>query len=500
MRPVKRRVIGVVLSALVSALLVYFGDLREARAVPSFARKYQTSCQTCHTIYPMLNPFGEAFRRNGYRFPSQNGSVDSDSVKSPMIPLGQEEYKKTFPDSVWPSQIPESVPLSVMFNGALNVYFPNSDAHDGAGNTFNWGGILGEFHLFAAGSFSDTLTYFTQVTIATDNPIDIETGYLLWNDIIGPAHAVNLWVGRLFAPQLSSFGLHSDYLQDTRGPAISVVGLYNGTGSFTLGQGHTDGAELNGILFHRLGWSLGWVASSAASGLKAPNVEDVYAHIGVKSGGVALDGEGKYGPNVPDPQKPWAEKALTLDVFGYHGLDVLDNGTGSVTGGTAVPFAQRDRFDALGGTLRAQYDSLVLDTGIQLERHQRPYPGTPATAAPGGAAIPGVPNYADATAVVQWNELDYVVFPWLVPGVRTELTRATVDASNPISLFRLIPGLALLIRPNIRAILTADFERAYGMPVAGSWAPSGGAVVAPGPGQASMFEAEQITATVSAAF
>ncbi len=502
MRPVSRRAIGILLASLLAALLVTFGGLRDAHAVPSFARKYQTSCLTCHTVYPTLNPFGEAFRRNGYRFPNQNGSVDADSVKSPMIPLGQEEYKKSFPNSVWPSQIPEVGPLSVMFNGQVAVNMPDSDAHTAAGNTYNWGGLVGELHLFGAGSFSDTVTYFTQLTFSTDagSPVDIETAYLLWNDVIGPSHAVNLWVGRLFAPQLSSYALHSSYLSDARPPAVSIIGLYNGSGSFTLGQGHTDGAELNGILMHRVGWSFGWVASSAASGLNAPNAEDVYAHIGVKSGGVALDGEGKYGPNVPDPAKPWAEKAITVDGFAYHGLSVLDNGTGTATGAPTSPFAQRDRVDAVGASLRAQYDSLQLDSGLQFERHARPYAGSPATALPSGTTLPGVPDYTDAKAIVQWNELSYVVFPWLVPALRTEYTRATYESSNPVSLLRVIPGVAMLVRPNIRVVVAGDIERAYGMPASGSWGAAGGAIVAPGPGQSSNFEAEQLTATVSAAF
>jgi hypothetical protein len=56
-----------------AALLAIFGSLvavaPPAAAIPVFARKYGTSCQTCHTIYPKLTPFGEAFRRNGFRFP-----------------------------------------------------------------------------------------------------------------------------------------------------------------------------------------------------------------------------------------------------------------------------------------------------------------------------------------------------------------------------------------------------------------------------------------------
>jgi len=506
MRPVHRQGVAVLLVALVAAMLATFAGVRKADALPSFARKYQTSCLTCHTIYPVLNPFGEAFRRNGYRFPSQKGSVDSDSVKSSMIALGQEEYKKTFPNSVWPSNIPDAIPLSVMFNGAVTMNIPGSDAHAAAGNTFDWGGIIGEFHLYGAGALSDTLTYMTQVTLTQtgDNGIqgDIETAYLLWNDIIGPDHAVNLWLGRLWNPQLTSFGLNSSYLGDTRMPGVSVIGLYNNSGAFALGAEtvHNDGIELNGILKHRFAYSVGWLASHTGSGLNALNAEDAYAHIGIKSGGVALDGEGKYGPNVPDPAKPWAEKAITVDVFGYHGLNVLDNGTGTVAGGSATAVAQPDRFDAFGGTIRAQYDSLVLDGGGQFEWHSHPYMGTPATANPNGNTTPGVADYTSAHGVVTWGELDYVIWPWFVPGVRAEYTLGTAEGSSAFSLLRVVPGVAMLVRPDVKVVVTGDFETAQGAPVAGSWAPAGGNIVGPSAGTQSAFKAETVSAVVAVAF
>lgn len=497
--------------AVVAAVTVYFLSMREAGAVPSFARKYQTSCMTCHTVFPVLNPFGEAFRRNGYRFPSQNGSVDSDAIKAPAIPLGQEEYTKTFPDSVWPDKIAEAIPLSVMFNGRVPINFPDSDAKEAAGNVFTWSGIQAELHVFGAGAFNDSLTYFTQLTIASAGGVDIETGYLLWNDVVGPAHLVNVWVGRLFAPQLTSFGLHSDYLADTVQPAVSVAGLYNPSGSFTLGQGHTDGVEINGIAAHRFDYAIGWVASSAATGLKMPNAEDVYAHIGVKSGGVALDGEGKYGPNVPDPRKPWAEKSITLDVFAYHGLTRLDNGTGIAP---TTPILQNDRFNAVGAVVHAQYGSLLDTAGIQLESHSRPYQGTAATPNTNGSPLPGAPNFANATAIVLYDEINYVVWPWLVPGVRFEYTRLSLDTSAPNldprnghfgSLARVIPGVAMLVRPNIRVALIADFETAYGLPPAASWGAAGGLLVpnkydSAGKYEQNAFEAEQITATLNVAY
>src|SRR5512135_325317 len=89
-----------------------------ARAIPAFARKYGTSCLTCHTAYPKLTPFGEAFRRNGYRFPG----VDSDYVKQETVPLGQGQNMKPFPESVWPASIPVSVPVAIGANGQMQVY------------------------------------------------------------------------------------------------------------------------------------------------------------------------------------------------------------------------------------------------------------------------------------------------------------------------------------------------------------------------------------------
>ncbi len=512
MRPVHRLGTQLTLAALAVLLLVTFTNERRAEAVPSFARKYQTSCLTCHTVYPVLNPFGEAFRRNGYRFPSQKGSVDSDAVKASMVALGQEEYKKSFPNSVWPSSIPDAVPLSIMFNGAATMNVPGSDAQKQAGNVFTWGGLLGELHIFGAGSLSDTLTYFSQVTIAQDGSsganVDIETAYLLWNDIVGPDHAVNLYIGRLFAPQLSSFGLHSDYLTDTRQPGVSVVGLFNPSGSFVLGQGHTDGIEASGILFHRLGWSAGWVASTNGAGFNNINAEDAYVHIGVKSGGVALDGEGKYGSNVPDATKPWAEKSITVDVFGYHGLNVLDNASGPVPGGSGTAVQQRDAFNAIGATARGQLDSFQLDVGAQFEWHNQPMQAAPATVpagAPAGTTLPGIPNYQGAQGLVTFGELDYVIFPWLVPGVRAEYTvgyapsAGSLPSSN-FSLLRVIPGVAMLVRPDVRVLITGDLETAKGVPTTGAWGAAGGITQPLPTGAQTTFQAETITATANVAF
>ncbi|MFI5202105.1 MAG: hypothetical protein ACHQNE_06935, partial [Candidatus Kapaibacterium sp.] len=60
-----------------SALILLFSavgasmmlDAPDANAVPVFARKYHTTCFTCHTTPPLLNDFGLRFQANGYELP-----------------------------------------------------------------------------------------------------------------------------------------------------------------------------------------------------------------------------------------------------------------------------------------------------------------------------------------------------------------------------------------------------------------------------------------------
>jgi hypothetical protein len=75
----KRRVdyhVFSVLSAII-VLTVLLADTRPAsafpvpgaavRALPAFARKYGMPCSSCHQGWPMLSPFGQAFKDNGYQ-------------------------------------------------------------------------------------------------------------------------------------------------------------------------------------------------------------------------------------------------------------------------------------------------------------------------------------------------------------------------------------------------------------------------------------------------
>ena len=42
---------------------------RPGQALPIYARRYEVTCDTCHTVVPALNAFGQAFQANHFNWP-----------------------------------------------------------------------------------------------------------------------------------------------------------------------------------------------------------------------------------------------------------------------------------------------------------------------------------------------------------------------------------------------------------------------------------------------
>ena len=237
---------------------------------------------------------------------------------------------------------------------------------------------------------------------------------------------------------------------------MSVAGLYNPSASFTLGQGHTDGVELNGIIGHRVDYGrMGglergeWVANAHASG-------DAYAHIGMKSGGVALDGEGKYGANVPDPQALGREGDYDRRVrLPRHVASGQRDRCRSHADAAERHFQCGRRRDSRSIRFTSDHGRCATRKGTTLRTKVRRGPPT-------RAARPFLESPVWRTPrerILRRN--DYVVWPWFVP-VRVEYTRLSLDSSapnvdretaRPPASTRVVPGVAMLVRPNIRVVL-----------------------------------------------
>jgi hypothetical protein len=448
--------------------LILFGSASTARAIPSFARKYGTSCQTCHIVYPKLTPFGEAFRRNGFKFPGR----DEDFIKAETIPMGNEAYRKMWPkESVWPSYIMAAVPLALGFNGQMVIHpDTNSGAAKADNNTVvSLRDLVAEGHMWAGGSFSEHISYFAEITFSTDHTIDVEHAELHFNDLFGPKHIFNLYVGRGF-PTLTSFAPHSSYLADTILPGLGVTALYGATSDSFTTLGQANLVEINGMAGGRFIYSVGW---ADGANLDVRNSQDAYGHLGFKIGGMRLDGEGDTKGN---PTKPWAENAITVDAFGIYSSSRFQPAAAAsaIPGPTVVPNPLTDTTGVAGTHLRGTLGSFELDAGFYYEWHEH------ATA-----------DGTGVDALAQWDELSYVVLPWLVPAVRIEYASLRPRGGSRINDVKIIPGITALIRPNLKLTLVGQIEYADGAPDAG-WGNWGGSA-APLPGKnVTEFESLQL--------
>ena len=309
-------VVGAALSILIST---------RANAVPAFSRKYQTSCQTCHTIFPKLNPFGTAFRLNGYHLPGET----EEQVKQKPVSLGADAYARMWPEMVYPSTLPGDAPL------ALNVKMANiyASSHDDTGNTIvhNDFQFPQEVNLFGAGTLGNSFSFFGELTYA-ENPdgsgsVEIEHARLDWISAFGPEHLFNFRIGKL-APNLYD-GFQEMWLMTDNG--VDTLFNYNPIG-FNGGAGLADGGggvslpartraiEMYGVAAHRLFYTVG-VSSPIGPG--GPNGQfgsgagkDFYARVDYKFGGLGLDGDST---GVKLPPENWRETSFRVGAFGYWG-------------------------------------------------------------------------------------------------------------------------------------------------------------------------------------
>jgi len=338
-----------------TAVLLLLAAFRPASAVPVFARKYQTSCQTCHVAFPKLNPFGEAFRLNGYRMPAET----EEQIKETPVSLGAEAYKKTWPSMVYPSSIPGHVPIAINIKMA-DVY---SSETDGTNRTVTKNDFQfpQEVNLFTAGTLGEKFGFLAELTFE-DGAVSIERAQ--FTACSGPPTelAVNFKVG-LFAPDLAD-GFQEMWLMTNNGIdsmfGYNPIGVRGGTSVVEEGGGisipaNVKAIEFYGVAKHRLFYTVGITdglgsvptdpaANPHSTGTDPHSTKDWYARVDYKFGGMGLDGD-TTGKTLP-PEN-WRESSVRVGLLGYHGSG--DDVSFAVTDELGNPFAVVDRrYDRYG--------------------------------------------------------------------------------------------------------------------------------------------------------
>lgn len=419
-----RRTLLVIIAAF--ALLQVICD--RAYAIPAFARKYKTSCATCHNGFPKLTAFGESFRRNGYQFP---GGTDAEFIKEEPVPLGADGYKKVFPDAIWPGSLPGTSPISLFLNGEMD-YNPKYDPADpSTAARFSFGGLGNSIEVVAGGTLGEDLSFWGQASLGSDGTLELNRMFLIFSNLIGDSYAFNARVG-VIEPSLFSFSTHRAWTEGywlTTRPFSSDMEW-----SFEETQ---KGIELNGMFSGRLGYSAGIVEGFG----KAHSDKDYYAHLTYKAGGLPLDGVIPGGA-VLNNAKPYIDNSLTFGAFVYSGSAVIGTDAAS----------QDNGFTVFGGDVNAFYDRYNLFGGVTARNDKNPFLESPGQSA----------------KTTSWfGELDITVFPWLLPTLRYEVWngQAIDPASGQLVSYadsQIVPGIVALVRPNVKLTLRASWAKLAG--------------------------------------
>ncbi len=432
------------LLSAVAAIL--FASSRPAVGVPVFARKYQTSCQTCHTIFPKLNPFGEAFRLNGFRMPLETEEL----VKQKPVSLGSEAWERVWPEMVWPSDLPGNVPLALNTKMA-NIYSSSKDenGHQIVHNDFQF---PQEASLFAAGTLGKTFSFFGEVTWAErpdgGSDTELEHARLDVTSVFGPDHLVNFRIGKL-APNLYD-GFQEMWIMTDNG--VDTLFSYNPIG-FRGGTGLADGGgvslpararaiEMYGVAAHRFFYTIGVdnpIGPGGPNGTFGANSrKDFYARVDYKFGGMGLDGDTK---GVKLPPENWRENSLRVGILGYtgDGTDVNFD----ITDEDGNPFKMQDRRYNRIGAFASWYLGNLNLFGVALH-------GTDKLLLLDNDTLAEI-SQTRRTYDAWFAQADYVIKPPFQVSARYENLRVADPTVK--SLERLNANFSFLIRANIKAML-----------------------------------------------
>jgi len=167
----KRVTLYQVASLAVLILLLFPG--KRVNAIPAFARKYQISCQVCHSpVIPRLKAFGEEFANAGFRLTN---------YESPryFVPTGDDRLS-----------LFRELPLAFRMDGFATYNFDNSGKTEFASPFI--------LKLLSGGELSDKLSYYFYFLMNEGGTIvGVEDAFLMYHDLFKTG--INMYLGQFQA-------------------------------------------------------------------------------------------------------------------------------------------------------------------------------------------------------------------------------------------------------------------------------------------------------------
>lgn len=446
---------------------------RSADAVPPFARKYKTSCTTCHWIaWPKLNPFGRAFRARGYRIPPE----DEIYVKDEPVVMGAEPWKRLFPfDAMWPTDIPGMPPVGIGFDAE----FTKKTQINKGETAFNG---IGEIELFTGGTLGESFSWFGVLALFENEGAfeESKTNIDRWFGIYTPQFFdwtpgfLNIRFGQ-FEPRAVPFSNHRrilrirPYLADIfpvvptgnffgfspNQKGIELFGAMNGPGGrggFEWAVGLVNG-EVGGALgpFKGVSGMPGSIATQvgeewegAANAFDINNAKDWYVRLSYKLGGMGVLGGVSEEPLTST--KNWRDEKFTpkISAFVYRGTQGYFRNLMDLEGS----FKNKgNRFWRFG----AEMDFFLYDFNI--------FGGATFFRDRTDQSVTMGSQEGDTFNVnIYTAEVDYVALPWLVPAFRWEYVDPNYDVMDTDAFHRYSFDLSVMLRANTKVLLGGSWS------------------------------------------
>lgn len=415
-------------------------DAAIAAPIPAFSRMYGTACSTCHTAAPKLNVLGEAFRLNGYRPPESELLRRRDEPVS----LGAPEWDEAWPRAIRSSDLPGIVPLALRIVSDVQV---TRDQREPYAATYRF---PHELQLLAGAPLGDDVSVFLEAAWSPDEGFEVSQAKVGLQDLVPglSSRALDVWVGLQHAYLLTFADHHIDraarqsFAWQTFRPSEVGLDLPGGgpplrtENDLDLGRSQ-PAVEVSGLIGGRLYYGAGLAQGLGDGAADRNGRKDLYYKLRYKLGGVDL--RGRYGPGeqptFPMPGQLF-DRTLILEHFGYFGSE----STG------ASPQGEHRAFGLAARTLRGPLD---LGVGWAFREFERPWPdlGT---------------GRLEANSV--FAKAEYLFLPWVMSSMKaewfdvseTELPPDVSAAPPPSESTRVLPGVIILLRQNVRLVLEGE--------------------------------------------
>ena len=477
-------------------------------AIPPFARKYQTSCQTCHLDFPKLNDFGKAFKDAGFKFPAD----DETYLKEPPVMLGAPANKESFPGSIWPGTMPGMPPIGLRYNQFFQFTSSNRNRFNSLAGPGSAPGVIpatdfqtGFFSIFTAGNFGGDIAFWVDddlsvsganssgglgdaylkfvnigrlVKLPTD-ALALRAGQFELDLPFTQARTINLSPYDIYqqanigatlpGARQQNVGNQSAFANVARGIELSGGHLYGGYHySVAVFDQNTTGVSQAANTFPYVPSA----TASASGGVgfsSDSNLKNVYARASYRFN-LERDPKNRSGIQAAGPTGPHDHTYLNLGSFYMYG-DSLQLLPGATVGNLNTVLNNREPYYRVGGDFSFNYRTFNV-FGLYMFGHDSnmlPVDSTgtliPLPLVPAGPTAAGFVQGIPATFGGGFVEADYLVLPWIMTIMRWDEVNSSADRINGLAFAtntpffapydtsrnRFTPGIQFLIRPNIKA-------------------------------------------------